>query len=136
VLLRGAQLRNTEWVHGLVIYTGRDSKLIQNMTKTPLKRSSMDKATNRQVIFMFLVLVVLSVVSAICYAVWNAVWAERLWYLQMSSDEGGRGLVSFFLLHSDVPHSLQQPHSNQPHHYCRGGETSAGLSHQLRYRHV
>jgi phospholipid-transporting ATPase len=96
VLLRGAQLRNTEWVHGLVIYTGRDSKLIQNMTKTPLKRSSMDKATNRQVIFMFLVLVVLSVVSAICYAVWNAVWAERLWYLQMSSDEGGRGLVSFF----------------------------------------
>ena len=34
-----------------------------------------------QVIIMFLVLVVLSVISAICYAIWNAVWAERSWYL-------------------------------------------------------
>ena len=49
ILLRGAQLRNTQWIHGLVIYTGPDSKLQQNVTKTPLKRSAMDKATNRQV---------------------------------------------------------------------------------------
>ncbi|GLD47528.1 phospholipid-transporting ATPase IB isoform X1 [Lates japonicus] len=30
VLLRGAQLRNTQWVVGIVVYTGHDSKLMQN----------------------------------------------------------------------------------------------------------
>lgn len=29
VLLRGAQIRNTQWVVGIVVYTGHDSKLMQ-----------------------------------------------------------------------------------------------------------
>lgn len=29
LLLRGAQLRNTQWVHGIVVYTGHDTKLMQ-----------------------------------------------------------------------------------------------------------
>ncbi len=49
VLLRGSQLRNTDWVAGLVIYTGHESKLLQNATSAPLKRSRMDQVTNRQV---------------------------------------------------------------------------------------
>ena len=49
ILLRGAQLRNTDWIYGLVIYTGHDTKLMRNSTKAPLKRSNMDHVTNRQV---------------------------------------------------------------------------------------
>ena len=49
ILLRGAQLRNTDWIYGLVIYTGRDTKLMRNSAKAPLKRSNMDHVTNRQV---------------------------------------------------------------------------------------
>ena len=49
VLLRGAQLRNTDWIYGLVVYTGHDTKLMRNSTKAPLKRSNMDHVTNRQV---------------------------------------------------------------------------------------
>lgn len=37
VLLRGAMLRNTSWVFGIVIYTGHDTKLMRNSTSAPLK---------------------------------------------------------------------------------------------------
>lgn len=35
VLLRGAQIRNTQWVVGIVVYTGHDSKLMQVSQMVP-----------------------------------------------------------------------------------------------------
>lgn len=32
MLLRGAQLRNTAWMYGLVVFTGHETKLMQNAT--------------------------------------------------------------------------------------------------------
>ena len=49
ILLRGAQLRNTEWIYGLVVYSGHDTKLLQNASRAPLKRSRMDHIINKQV---------------------------------------------------------------------------------------
>lgn len=49
ILLRGAMLRNTSWVFGIVIYTGHETKLMKNSTAAPLKRSTVDKLTNTQV---------------------------------------------------------------------------------------
>lgn len=37
LLLRGAMLRNTSWIFGMVIYTGHDTKLMRNSTSAPLK---------------------------------------------------------------------------------------------------
>lgn len=39
ILQRGAILRNTAWVFGIVIYTGHDTKLMRNSTSAPLKVS-------------------------------------------------------------------------------------------------
>lgn len=46
VILRGCVLRNTEWCYGLVIFAGKDTKLMQNSGKTKFKRTSIDRLLN------------------------------------------------------------------------------------------
>lgn len=50
VLLRGCMLRNTDWVIGIIVYTGDDTKLMRNSGITPSKRSRIDRQLNPQVI--------------------------------------------------------------------------------------
>ena len=46
ILLRGCVLRNTKWCYGLVIFAGRDSKLMMNSGKTSFKRTHIDRLMN------------------------------------------------------------------------------------------
>ena len=46
ILLRGCILRNTQWCYGVVIFAGRDTKLMQNSGKTKFKRTSIDRLLN------------------------------------------------------------------------------------------
>ncbi|GFU69889.1 phospholipid-transporting ATPase ID [Trichonephila clavipes] len=46
VLYRGCVLRNTRWCYGLVLFAGRDTKLMQNSGKTIFKRTSLDRLLN------------------------------------------------------------------------------------------
>lgn len=48
-LLRGTVLRNTEWVIGVVLYTGFDTKIVLNSGDTPSKRSKVERQMNPQV---------------------------------------------------------------------------------------
>ena len=52
ILLRGCVLRNTEWVIGIVVGTGYDTKIIKNSGKTPSKQSRIDKQMNPMVILL------------------------------------------------------------------------------------
>jgi magnesium-transporting ATPase (P-type) len=60
ILLRGAILRNTEWVIGLSCYTGKDTKLVRNSFETPSKFSRIDVLINKCVILivMFMLLAI------------------------------------------------------------------------------
>jgi len=64
ILLRGSKLRNTKWIFGIAVYTGAESKLMMNSTKPPLKQSTLEKVMNYQIIFLFLILVSISLISA------------------------------------------------------------------------
>jgi phospholipid-transporting ATPase len=49
ILLRGSQLRNTNWIHGIVLYTGHETKLMKNSTRPPFKQSRIEIMMNSQV---------------------------------------------------------------------------------------
>ena len=49
VLLRGTVIKNTAWVVGFVLYTGRDTKIVLNSGQTPSKRSKVERQMNPMV---------------------------------------------------------------------------------------
>ncbi|KAJ3362384.1 phospholipid transporting ATPase [Allomyces arbusculus] len=72
LLLRGCNLRNTEWVIGLVLYTGPDTKIQLNAGATPSKRTRIEKQMNPQVILNFVILFGLCCVCAVTYMLYYA----------------------------------------------------------------
>lgn len=65
LLLRGATLRNTPWIHGIVVFTGHETKLMRNATATPIKRTAVERQLNMLVLLLVGILVALSIVSSI-----------------------------------------------------------------------
>lgn len=65
LLLRGATLRNTPWVHGVVVFTGHETKLMRNATATPIKRTAVERQLNVDIIMLVGILLLLSLVSSI-----------------------------------------------------------------------
>uniref|UniRef100_A0A674JFM8 Phospholipid-transporting ATPase n=1 Tax=Terrapene triunguis TaxID=2587831 RepID=A0A674JFM8_9SAUR len=107
ILLRGAQLRNTQWVLGIVVYTGHDTKLMQNSTKAPLKRSNVEKVTNMQILVLFCILLVMALVSSVGALLWNRTHGEVIWYLEELYVNFGYNLLTFIILYNNlIPISL------------------------------
>ncbi|KAG5641467.1 hypothetical protein DXG03_005130 [Asterophora parasitica] len=65
LLLRGCAIRNTNWIIGLVVFTGSDTKIMLNGGDTPSKRSKIEKETNFNVIVNFGVLTLMCLTAAI-----------------------------------------------------------------------
>lgn len=81
MLLRGATLRNTPWIHGVVVFTGHETKLMRNATATPIKRTAVERQLNVQVLMLVGILLVLSVISSIGDLVIRATKSDELGYL-------------------------------------------------------
>ncbi|XP_041465604.1 probable phospholipid-transporting ATPase IM [Lytechinus variegatus] len=71
IMLRGCRLRNTAWCYGIVIFAGKDTKLMQNSGKSKFKRTSLDRLLNKMVIFIFGFLFTMCVICAILCSVWE-----------------------------------------------------------------
>uniref|UniRef100_A0A7N4P2S9 Phospholipid-transporting ATPase n=1 Tax=Sarcophilus harrisii TaxID=9305 RepID=A0A7N4P2S9_SARHA len=107
ILLRGAQLRNTQWVFGIVVYTGHDTKLMQNSTKAPLKRSNVEKVTNVQILVLFCILLVMALVSSVGSLLWHRTHESVSWYFKGISNNFGYNLLTFIILYNNlIPISL------------------------------
>ncbi|KAH9073065.1 calcium transporting ATPase [Lactarius deliciosus] len=113
MLLRGAQIRNTPWAYGLVVFTGHETKLMRNATAAPIKRTAVEKQVNTQIVFLFFLLLALSVGSTIGASIRSWAFASKQWYLVESTSLGGRAkefiedILTFIILYNNlIPISL------------------------------
>ena len=111
LLLRGATLRNTPWIHGVVVFTGHETKLMRNATATPIKRTAVERQLNTQIIMLVGILVSLSIISSIGDLIISLKMGSDLWYLDLASYGGASQFFSdfftYWVLYSNlVPISL------------------------------
>ncbi|KAJ1305911.1 hypothetical protein OPQ81_010630 [Rhizoctonia solani] len=113
MLLRGAQLRNTPWCYGLVVFTGHETKLMRNATAAPIKRTAVERQVNVQIVFLFMVLLALSLSSTIGSSIRQWFFAKNQWYLLGSELTGNKAkgfiedILTFVILYNNlIPISL------------------------------
>lgn len=86
LLLRDSKLRNTEYIYGAVVFTGRDTKVIQNSTDPPSKRSKIERRMDKIIYFLFGFLFTMAFVGSIYFAVTTSDDLENgkmeRWYLR------------------------------------------------------
>ncbi|KAF2770332.1 aminophospholipid-translocating P4-type ATPase [Teratosphaeria nubilosa] len=95
LLLRGCTLRNTEWVVGVVAFTGEETKIMLNSGITPSKRARISKDLNWDVIYNFIILFIMCLVAAI---VEGSTWGQArtsIRYFEFGSYGGSPGLNGF-----------------------------------------
>ncbi|KAK1931978.1 Phospholipid-transporting ATPase IB [Phytophthora citrophthora] len=112
IILRGCSVRGCAYIYGLVIFTGSETKLMQNARSTPSKQSNVYKVVNRCIVLIFITQFVLCIISTICNTIWMNKYREKLWYFStvFTQTSSGSNLVSFFtfliLYNNLVPISL------------------------------
>jgi phospholipid-transporting ATPase len=111
LLQRGIVLRNTDWVIGIAVYTGKETKLMMNLKREAHKVGRIEKTITR----FILALICIQFFIALILTILNGVWAHRhlhpsqTWYLDERYSVGNVVLrfFTFFLTISNfVPISL------------------------------
>ncbi|KAJ4961143.1 hypothetical protein NE237_021053 [Protea cynaroides] len=86
LLLRDSKLRNTDYIYGAVVFTGHDTKVMQNSMEPPSKRSKIERKMDRLVYFLFSMVVLVSLVGSIFFGIATRDDLEKgrmkRWYLR------------------------------------------------------
>ncbi|TMW60505.1 hypothetical protein Poli38472_000547 [Pythium oligandrum] len=112
IVLRGCIIRNTDWVHGVVFNTGKDTKIMMSNSAPPSKMSTMDQVINHYIMVLLVILILFSVAGASGSVLWKTN-NDKQWYLALEvSNRSGfvEWIVMMFyyllLLYQFVPISL------------------------------
>ncbi|XP_059634389.1 probable phospholipid-transporting ATPase 5 [Cornus florida] len=87
LLLRDSKLRNTDYIYGVVIFSGPDTKVIRNSTRSPSKRSRIERKMDYVIFVLFSMLVLLSLVTSIGAACFTKSEIKKLWYLRLEEED-------------------------------------------------
>lgn len=109
-LLRGAKLKNTKWVVGIVVYTGDDTKIMQNANKSKYKQSNLESKTNKLIL---IILFVQTIISIVCASLATDFYRNKLskhTYLNKTHSAFVEFIIAFFsylvLFNTMIPISL------------------------------
>ena len=112
LLLKGAKLRNTQWIIGIVCYTGHNCKIMKNSKEPRVKYSSVESLMNKSLLFIFIFQTILCIISAILRGVYykkNLEDFDKI-YKITKYKYGIEGFISYFtyllLLNTMIPISL------------------------------
>jgi phospholipid-translocating P-type ATPase (flippase) len=110
ILLRGCVLRNCEWIVGLVVNTGHDTKIMMSNTETPSKSSVLERRASVEIARIVGLLALVCFIGTTGATAWNNDHLDGAWYLDWDPSPGGEWFVKFFyffLLHATfIPVSL------------------------------
>ncbi|RZB99429.1 Phospholipid-transporting ATPase 3 isoform D [Glycine soja] len=86
ILLRGCSLRNTEYIVGVVIFTGQETKVMMNTMNVPSKRSTLERKLDKLILTLFATLFVMCFIGAVGSAIFVN---KKYFYLHLDSSEEG-----------------------------------------------
>ncbi|KAK7340060.1 hypothetical protein VNO77_20752 [Canavalia gladiata] len=70
IVLRGCQLKNTDWIIGVVVYAGQETKAMLNSAVSPSKRSKLESYMNRETLWLSIFLFIMCLVVALGMGLW------------------------------------------------------------------
>ena len=110
-LLKGSILKNTNWIIGIVIYTGMKNKIILNSKKPRMKMSKIEKNLNYFLLFVFIFLIILCISSSIQHHI-DYISKRKFYdnFIILEESGGVESFICFFtyflLLNTLIPISL------------------------------
>lgn len=104
LLLRDSSLQNTGSILGVVVFTGHDTKSMQNSMPAPSKRSRVDRSLDKVIWAMFILLLAMATLTGIVLGVRTKADGTNVWYLQPTisnsfynpTHAAVAGIVAFF----------------------------------------
>lgn len=92
-LLRGASLKQTDFVIGVATFTGHNTRIMKNSTGARSKFSRVEKQTNMQIFFIFGLQCLLCLIATIYGAFWRSANSEKTAdYLDLKGIKGSGGV--------------------------------------------
>lgn len=70
-LVRGSSLRNTDWILGAVTFTGHETRIMMNSTRTRPKKSRLELLTGWYIFYIFLLECFCCFIAAVYEVSWT-----------------------------------------------------------------
>jgi magnesium-transporting ATPase (P-type) len=88
LLLRGCILKNTDWIYGVVAYTGHETKVVLNSKEAPSKVSNVMRKMNKMLYSVFVFQAIICLTFAASSIAWQKDEAENHNYLDLTAEPG------------------------------------------------
>jgi phospholipid-transporting ATPase len=70
IVLRGCELKNTTWTIGVVVYAGKETKVMLNNSGAPSKRSRLETQMNRETVILSIMLIGMCTTASVLAGIW------------------------------------------------------------------